>query len=130
MRGIEFCYYHRRVHEGPRLLFPTLAMLEDAHGVQAALMEVLCAFLENSIDHRAAALLLYGLQTASANLKRVEQLDPEQVVTEEAPRERMPDGVFEPRNRWTPEERKAIDDLIFQLEMKRARGETKGFERI
>ena len=81
MRGIEYCYYHRRVHLGPRLLYPTLTMLEDAHGVQAALMEVLCGILDGALTDKQAAMLLYGLQTAASNLEQSGQSDLAQQAT-------------------------------------------------
>jgi hypothetical protein len=123
MGGSEFCYYHRRVHEGPRLLFPTLIMLEDAHGVQAALMEVLCAVVDGSVDQKLGALLLYGLQTAASNLKRIGQVDPEQVTTEAAaPAERLPEGVFErKRDEWSGEEKGAIKKFMYEMEDRKLR---------
>jgi hypothetical protein len=107
MRGIDYCYYHKRTHVGPRLLYPTLMMLEDAHGVQAALMEVLCAILEGGLQPKVAGLLLYGLQTAACNLKRVVDVDPNEVATEEPEHDRPQDGIFqpEPSSRWEIEHR-------------------------
>lgn len=102
MRRIDYCYYHKRTHIGPRLLYPTLMMLEDAHGIQAALMEVLCAMLEGGLTEKQAALMLYALQTAASNLKRVQDLDPDQVATEEPEHDRPQDGIFEPEkgSKW------------------------------
>jgi hypothetical protein len=96
MRGVDYCYYHKRTHLGPRLLYPTLMMLEDAHGIQAALMEVLCAILEGGLQPKIAGLLLYGLQTAACNLKRVVDVDPAEVTTEEPEHDRLQDGIFKP----------------------------------
>lgn len=45
-------------------------LLEDANSIQCALQWVLRRILASSIDRRQAALLLYGLQIASANLKK------------------------------------------------------------
>ncbi len=68
MRGRRLCFYHQQF-EGlrPRRTLPSL---EDADGVQAAIMHICRLILEDRIEHKTAALLLYGLQTASANLKR------------------------------------------------------------
>jgi len=49
----------------------SLPPLEDANAVQLGLMNVLDAITTNSIDNKQASLLLYGLQTAAINLKRV-----------------------------------------------------------
>jgi hypothetical protein len=122
MHGTEFCYYHRRVHEGPRLLYPTMTMLEDGHGIQAALMEVLCAILDGAVTDKHAALLLYGLQTAASNLKRVNDIDPDEVATEPAPTERLPEGVFQRKlDEWSGEEKRAIEDFIHGMEIKKHR---------
>ena len=47
-----------------------LPVLEDADSVQVALMEILRLLMRQKLDPKRAGLLLYGLQTASANLKR------------------------------------------------------------
>jgi hypothetical protein len=121
MRDIEFCYYHKRTHIGPRLLYPTMTMLEDGHGVQAALMEVLCAIMDGVLSDRQAALMLYGLQTAASNLKRVEQVDPREVAIEPAPEEKLPEGVFErKRDQWSPEEKIAIEKFMQEMTVKKA----------
>ena len=120
MRGIEYCYYHKRTHLGPRLLYPTMTMLEDAHGVQAALMEVLCGILDGALTDKQAAMLLYGLQTAASNLKRVQELDPEDVATEPAPEEKLPEGVFErKRDEWSSQERGEIELFMNKMEVKK-----------
>jgi hypothetical protein len=46
-----------------------LPTLEDANSVQLGLAGVMRQLVERQIDHKTAALLLYALQTASANLK-------------------------------------------------------------
>jgi hypothetical protein len=56
-------------------------MLEDASSIQVALMQGMRLLLTNQIDHKTAALLFYGLQTASTNLRRVRfEPIPEEVV--------------------------------------------------
>ena len=79
LRGERFCYFHlhrlerdrRRLRNAkPKPL--SLPPLEDANAVQLGLMNVLDAIAHNSIDTKQAALLLYGLQTAAINLKRVD----------------------------------------------------------
>jgi len=47
----------------------TLALPEDADSIQMGLGEVIRLMLTRQVDHRTAALTLYALQTASANLK-------------------------------------------------------------
>lgn len=120
MRDIEFCYYHKRTHIGPRLMYPTMTMLEDGHGVQAALMEVLCAIMDGVLTDRQAALMLYGLQTAASNLKRVEQVDPQEVAIEPAPQEKLPEGVFErKRDEWSSQEKGEIENFMTTMEVKK-----------
>jgi hypothetical protein len=47
----------------------SLPSLEDANSVQVGLAEMLRLLATNQIEHRTAALMLYALQTASANLR-------------------------------------------------------------
>jgi hypothetical protein len=80
LRQQKFCFFHNRWHETrivinanrARRARPSLDLpiLEDANSVQLALMQVLGLLLRNQIDHKTAALAFYGLQTASANLRR------------------------------------------------------------
>ena len=92
LRDSAYCYYHDHFHGGPRLIYPALAKLDDPHGIQTALMEVLTGILDGRLEHKTGALLLYGLQTAVANLKRMADLDPEEVVTE-IPAGNLPSGA-------------------------------------
>ena len=48
---------------------PDLFVLEDANSIQYSLQWVLRRILDASLDRRQAALLLYGLQIAAANIK-------------------------------------------------------------
>ena len=82
LRGSHYCYYHEHFHGGPRLIYPSLAKLDDAHGIQTALAEVLTGILDGRLPHKTGALLLYGLQTAVANLKHMPDLDPQDIVTD------------------------------------------------
>jgi hypothetical protein len=47
----------------------TLPSLEDANSIQVALAEMFRLLATQQIDHKSAALMLYALQTASANLR-------------------------------------------------------------
>ena len=49
-----------------------LPLLEDANSVQVSLMKVIQMLGSGRIDHRTAGLMLYALQTASINLRRVD----------------------------------------------------------
>jgi hypothetical protein len=49
-----------------------LQVLEDTDSIQVALMQVMRLILRRQLDHKTAGLLLYGLQTASANLRRID----------------------------------------------------------
>ena len=68
MRGEPFCYFHQRIHNGP--LEDGFPALEDANAIQIAIMQVLEALMANRLDIRKAGMLLYGLQTAAANIRR------------------------------------------------------------
>ncbi len=81
IRGKTFCYFHGRWQE-ERVQFNVpglkvrpsidLPVLEDANSVQVALMQVMALLLAGQIEHKTAALLLYGLQTASGNLRKAD----------------------------------------------------------
>jgi hypothetical protein len=89
IRKNSFCYFHRRWHE-QHIIFATTAktvpaidlpVLEDANSIQVAIMQVMSLILTGHIEHKNAALLLYGLQTASANLRHTHfEPYPRQVV--------------------------------------------------
>jgi hypothetical protein len=77
LRRKAYCYFHERAQyereraataaPGTRTFgFP---LLEDANSIQVALMKVLQMLGAGVLDHKTAALMLYGLQTASANLR-------------------------------------------------------------
>ncbi|HKM86398.1 MAG TPA: hypothetical protein VJW96_09335 [Terriglobales bacterium] len=54
-----------------------LPTLEDANSVHATLAEIMRLLATNQIEQRAATLMLYALQIASANL-RMTSLEPHQ----------------------------------------------------
>ncbi|MBZ5647348.1 MAG: hypothetical protein LAN37_09015 [Acidobacteriia bacterium] len=66
----SYCYAHNNMHR-PSPDLDCLPPFEDANGIQCALMQVADAIVRDAIDYKHAALLLYALQIASANLKRV-----------------------------------------------------------
>jgi hypothetical protein len=79
LRRRQRCYFHDRMTDGknrfvaassvkPRPLF-SMCLLEDANAVQVALMQVLTMLGSGQIDPKTAGLMLYGLQTASCNLR-------------------------------------------------------------
>jgi hypothetical protein len=79
LRRNRFCYFHKRYQEerirlnldrrrrGTATFF--LPVLEDANSIQMSLMQIVRLLLTGQIEHKTASLLLYGLQTASANLR-------------------------------------------------------------
>jgi hypothetical protein len=87
----KLCHFHQRwcrgriqinANRARRARFSIdLPILEDANSIQVALMQTMRLLLTNEIDHRTAALLFYGLQTASTNLRRTKfEPRPERVV--------------------------------------------------
>ena len=86
LRGRRLCYFHNRwrqtridfnkagsLHFDDSFELPTL---EDADSIQVAIMQVLRLIIARHIDAKTAGLLLYGLQTASINLKQT-RLEPD-----------------------------------------------------
>jgi hypothetical protein len=87
----KLCHFHQRwcrgriqinANRARRARFSIdLPILEDANSIQVALMQTIRLLLTNQIDHRTAALLFYGLQTASTNLRHTKfEPRPERVV--------------------------------------------------
>ncbi len=90
LRRKKLCFFHER-WQAQRLaiadsvaripagvsIAPALGMpvLEDANSIQVAIMQVIQLLLTGQLEHKTAALALYGLQTASSNLRHT-TLDP------------------------------------------------------
>jgi hypothetical protein len=80
LRSRRHCYFHDRVqHERTKISGDVsakrrfdLPLLEDADSVQMALMKVIQMLGSGQLDHKTAGLMLYALQTASANLRNVD----------------------------------------------------------
>lgn len=80
LRRRRHCYFHNRMLDGktrykadgvrPRPLY-SMCLLEDANSVQVAIMQVLEILSSGQMDYKMAGLMLYGLQTASGNLRNV-----------------------------------------------------------
>jgi hypothetical protein len=93
LRKKSFCFYHQQNHpltvecysEGEyatgEINLPTF---EDAHSIQTVIRQVVQMVLQKRIERKTASLLLYALQIASSNLKRMEQEkpQPEQVLVD------------------------------------------------
>jgi hypothetical protein len=75
LRGEIFCYFHQRMIRGvrtpPKSRLHPIALIEDEHGIQASLMEVINALVRNTIDLRRAQLILRALHIAVRNSPRV-----------------------------------------------------------
>jgi len=83
MRRNRFCYFHKHHHaERVRLAADRarnlrarslqLPVLEYANSIQISLMQVMRLLVSNQIESKQAGLILYALQTASANLRRTD----------------------------------------------------------
>ena len=86
MRRKKYCYFHhtwrektnprsnnrrRAQQQTNRQTVFILPPLEDANAIQMAIMQVLYQLADGRIDAKQAGLMLYALQTASANLKHL-----------------------------------------------------------
>ena len=105
LRSKKFCYYHQQdrpmavecYYDGGYATGEiTLPFFEDAHSVQTVIRQVVQMVLQKRLERKTASLLLYALQIASSNLKRMEleKPQPEQVVTDLEPTDR--DTVWQP----------------------------------
>jgi hypothetical protein len=93
LRNKNFCFYHQQdrpmtvecYSEGEYATGEiALPVFEDAHSIQVVIRQVVQMVLQKRIERKTASLLLYALQIASSNLKRMdlEKPQPEQVVTD------------------------------------------------
>jgi hypothetical protein len=104
------CFFHERAREQHNRIVKdqfkqarfVLPVLEDANAVQMALMQVMQLLAWGEMDRKVAGLLLYGLQTASANLRNVdfEPEEPTEVVIMREDVERTDIGG----SQWDPED--------------------------
>jgi hypothetical protein len=70
MHGGELCYMHARMAESkPKTL--GLPSLEDANGVQLAIMKLAQWLIDDELDPHKAGRLAYLIQTAASNVSRV-----------------------------------------------------------
>jgi hypothetical protein len=108
LKDKHFCYYHQRCHpiawnyrDGPYSNYSqstlTLPVFEDAHSIQITLRHVVEFILQHRIDDKKAGLVLYALQIASSNLKRLESEAPK-------PDEIVTDPPFDPVREFQEEE--------------------------
>ena len=97
LRRNRFCFFHKRfqteriamnqARARRRASVLHLPVLEDANSIQVSLMQIMRLLALGHLDPKTAGLLLYALQTASANLRRTNfepnmhtiVLDPRQV---------------------------------------------------
>jgi hypothetical protein len=104
LRSKNFCFYHQKDRPCPLPCYSdieyatgeiTLPFFEDAHSIQAVIRQVVQMVLQKRLQQKTASLLLYALQIASSNLKRMEleKPQPEQVVTDLEP-------VLDPHEAW------------------------------
>src|SRR5271157_1430492 len=93
LRNKNFCFYHQQDRPLTVECYSeqeyatgeiTLPVFEDAHSIQTVLRQVVQMVLQKRIERKTASLLLYALQIASSNLKRMEleKPQPEQVVVD------------------------------------------------
>ncbi len=96
LRNKIFCFYHHKDRPLPVPCYSDieyatgeidLPFFEDAHSIQAVIRQVVQMVLQKRLERKTASLLLYALQIASSNLKRMEleKPQPEQVVTDLEP---------------------------------------------
>ncbi|MDP9268248.1 MAG: hypothetical protein M3P27_07980 [Acidobacteriota bacterium] len=67
--GSNWCMFHYGDYEGAA--FPTTGVPEDAASIQLEVGRVIRQLQSQTIETKSAALILYGLQVASMNLRRL-----------------------------------------------------------
>jgi hypothetical protein len=92
LRNKRFCFFHQQDRQAKVECYSDLPeatgeisfpYFEDAHSVQMVIRQVVQMILQKRIERKTAGLILYALQIASSNLKRLdlEKPQPEQVVS-------------------------------------------------
>jgi len=82
LRGTPYCYFHTRLHrfsaeKSNGAAEPIkIPVLEDRSAIQIALAQILNGLASSKLDPRRAGLFLYGLQIASQNVERNEDIVP------------------------------------------------------
>ncbi len=88
LRNDKFCYYHResrpervevRDENGQECGQVLVPVFEDGNAIQTMVRQVAMLVLGGKIDNKKAGLVLYALQIASTNLKRMEEEKPRPV---------------------------------------------------
>ena len=104
LRGETFCYYHRQYRPLKVECYSdgeyatgeiVLPEFEDATSIQFVLRQVTQMLLQKRIERKTAGLILYALQIASSNLKRMEAEKPRptQVVVDPETAAETPIGM-------------------------------------
>ena len=117
LRKEIYCYFHMRwalksmeIDESRQRerWNATLSLPEDADSIQMGLGEVIRLMMTRQVDHRTAALTLYALQTASANLKHTSfEPPPTTVVIDRECVGQRPIGA----TAWSPFEEREYEEL-------------------
>jgi len=133
LRNQALCYFHResqpeRVKVASENGKPCRTILvpvfEDAYSIQTMVRQVTILLLEGKIDSKKAGQVLYALQIASANLKRMELEKPRpvQVVVDEKKVAKTPLGMTP----WTANEGGSELDEPVDIAAERALREVEG----
>jgi hypothetical protein len=116
LREEKYCYFHMRWHATRMSVIlkerehwiAGLPTLEDANSIQVGLAEVMRLLVTKEIDSKTGALLLYAMQTASANMKRTSfEPEPTLVVIDRECVERRPLGA----TAWSTVARREYDEV-------------------
>ncbi len=116
LREEKYCYFHMRWHATSMAVIlkerdhwiAGLPTLEDANSIQVGLAEVMRLLVTKEIDSKTGALLLYAMQTGSANLKRTSfEPEPTLVVIDRECVERRPLGA----TAWSTVEGREYDEV-------------------
>jgi hypothetical protein len=116
LRDEKYCYFHMRWHTTSMSVLlkekehwiAGLPTLEDANSIQVGLAEVMRLLVTTEVDHKTGALLLYAMQTASANMKHTSfEPEPTRVLIDRECVERRPLGA----TAWSKVEGREYDEV-------------------
>src|SRR5579864_4711337 len=69
LRNQRLCFFHKKLRRPPS--HNSVPDISEAHGIQHAIHNIVELLLSGKIDNKTAATAIYGMQTASSNLKQI-----------------------------------------------------------
>ena len=113
LRGQQVCRFHREMRPRPEFVLPEI---EDAASLQLALNRIMRALADGLLAPKQASLLLYGLQIASINLRRLadERKPRRKTSPEDEPRQQGRKSQNQEQHEPNPEDETSLLRLLLE----------------